>query len=336
MRLNCENYLGVPFNQPIFCSSATWSPNAVTFANSSTINSPPYGLFITTNNTVYVVDTFSGRIQVWLEGSTNVTSTITTVGGFSTFVFVNMEDDVYYHDWISGGSVGVWSTQTSSLKPLLYIGAGCFSLFIDTNNSLYCSSSDTHRVIRRSLNSTDNQLMIVAGTGCAGFLPNMLNAPHGIFVSIMIDLYVADFGNNRVQIFRTGDLSGITVAGREAPGTITLNGPIAVILDGKGYLFISDANSARIIGSGPDGFRTISGAYGWGTAANQLRWPQGIAFDSRGNLFVADNNNNRIQKFLLSTNSCSKWNLYTCESPCTLTYKVRPRQQAPCCQLTPS
>ena len=200
-----------------------------------------------------------GRIQVWLEGSIDVTSTITTVGGFSTFVFVSMEADVYYHDWSSGGSVGVWSTKTSSYKPLLYIGSWCFSLFIDTNNSLYCSSSGTHRVIRRSLNSTDNQLMIVAGTGCPGFLPNMLNAPHGIFVSITFDLYVADYGNNRVQVFRTGDLKGTTVAGREAPGTITLNGPIAVILDGKGYLFISDANNARVIGSGPGGYRTIGG-----------------------------------------------------------------------------
>ena len=306
MRLNCENYLGVPFNQPIFCSSATWNPNAVTFANSSTITSLPCSLFITTNNTVYVVDTFSRRIQVWLEGSTNVTSTIATAAVFSQSVFISMAGDIYYYDWSSGGGVGVWSTQTSSLKSLLHIGAGCFSLFIHTNNSLYCSSSDTHRVIRRSLNSTDNQLMIVAGTGCAGFLPNMLNAPHGIFVSITFDLYVADYGNNRVQAFRTGDLKGTTVAGRDAPSTITLNGPKAVILDGNGYLFISDANSARVIGSGPSGFRTIGAVCGWGSGDCQLAWPQGIAFDSHGNLFVADNNNDRIQKFLLSTNSCSK------------------------------
>ena len=297
------------FNQPVLCSSATWDQNAVTFADSSTIHNQPYGLFVTTNNTVFAVDTYYGRIQVWLEGSTNVTSTITTIGGFATLVFVSMEGDVYYHDWSSGGSVWVWSTQTSSLKSLLYVGAECFSVFIDTNNFLYCSSTNTHRVMRRSLNSTDNQLVTVAGTGCPGFLPKMLNEPRGIFVSITFDLYVADYGNNRVQVFRTGDLNGTTVAGKEAPGTIMLSGPAAVILDGNGYLFLSEANNGRVFGSGPGGFRTISVASGWGTAANQLRWPQGIAIDSHGNIFVADNNNDRIQKFFLSTNSCSKYSL---------------------------
>ena len=303
------------FNQPIFCSSATWNPNAITFADNSTIHTLPFALFITPNNTLYVVDTFSSRIHVWLEGSNSVISTLFTGGGFDTFVFVSMEGDVYYHDWHPDGSVGVWSTNTASGKPLLHVGPGCFSLFVDTNNSLYCSLKDSHQVIRRSLNSTDTQLLIVAGTGCPGFLPNMLNKPHGIFVSITLDLYVTDFENNRVQIFRTGDVNGISVAGREAPGTITLFGPAAVILDGNGYLFISDANNLRVVGSGPGGYRTIGGGYGWGTADYQLAWPQGIAFDSHGNLFVVDNNNNRIQKFALSTNSCGKWNLCICEIP---------------------
>ena len=277
------------------------------------INSPPFSLFITTNNTVYVIDTNNRTIRVWLEGGTNVASTILTGVVFCVSVFVSRAGDVYYHDWAWGGSVGVWSTNTTSHKPSLSIGAGCFGLFIDTNNSLYCSSIGSHKVVRRSLNSTDYQLVTVAGTGCPGFLSNMLNDPRGIFVGIRFELYVADYKNRRVQIFQPGDLNGTTVAGREAPGTIILYGPVAVTLDSNGYVFISDANHGIIIGSGPGGFRTIGAVCGWGSGDCQLAWPQGIAFDSHGNLFVADNNNNRIQKFFLSTNSCSKWNLCTCE-----------------------
>ena len=250
---------------------------------------------------------------MWLEGSTSVTSTILTGVIYCLSVFVSVAGDVYYNEWNWGGSVGIWSANTASQKPSLYIGALCAGLFIDTNNSLYCSLRDKHKVIRRSLNNTDYQLVTLAGTDYPGFLPSLLNEPYGIFVGVRFELYVADYKNRRVQIFQPGDLNGTTVAGREAPGTIILYGPVAVTLDGNGYLFISDANHGIIIGSGPSGFRTIGAVCGWGSGDCQLAWPQGITFDSHGNLFVADNNNNRIQKFFLSTNSCSKWYLCTCE-----------------------
>ncbi|CAF4380599.1 unnamed protein product, partial [Adineta steineri] len=73
-----------------------------------------------------------------------------------------------------------------------------------------------------------------------------------------------------------------------------------------GYLYISDCYDNRIIGSGPYGFRCLFGCTSVaGSSSNQLNYPRTFSFDSYGNLYVADQNNNRIQKFILASNSCS-------------------------------
>ena len=41
----------------------------------------------------------------------------------------------------------------------------------------------------------------------------MMSHPVGIFVTIDLDLYVADYSNNRVQLFRSGERNGTAVAG---------------------------------------------------------------------------------------------------------------------------
>ncbi|CAF4377167.1 unnamed protein product, partial [Adineta steineri] len=73
-----------------------------------------------------------------------------------------------------------------------------------------------------------------------------------------------------------------------------------------GYLFIADTNNNRIIGQGPYGFRCLFGCTTIsGSTSNQLYSPRTLRFDSYGNLFVADGYNNRVQKFILASNSCS-------------------------------
>ena len=44
---------------------------------------------------------------------------------------------------------------------------------------------------------------------------------------------------------------------------------------------------------------TLAGGNGYGSSADQLNSPNGIAFDDSGNLYIADSNNNRIQKWAL-------------------------------------
>jgi DNA-binding beta-propeller fold protein YncE len=175
---------------------------------------------------------------------------------------------------------------------------------------LYCSLGERHQVIAKSLNYTTNRFLIVAGTGSPDTASNTLDNPRGIFVDINFDLYVADCGNDRIQLFHSEKLSGITIAGNGSSNiTITLNCPTGIVLDGDQYLFIVDHNNHRIIRSGPNGFQCLLGCSGSsGSASSALNGPWSLSFDSYGNIFVTDQDNNRIQKFLLSTNSNGKFN----------------------------
>jgi DNA-binding beta-propeller fold protein YncE len=132
----------------------------------------------------------------------------------------------------------------------------------------------------------------------------MLYNPQGIFVDSNLNLYVADFSNNRIQFFLAGQLSGTTIAGNGV--SISLYGPSGITLDADGYLFTVDCSNSRVVGSGPNGFRCLVGCSGYGSASDQLWNPQGLSFDSYGNMFVTDGSNYRIQKFFLATNSCGK------------------------------
>ena len=298
--------VGLSFNQPKLCPNSIWNSSGITFADSSTIGASPQSIFVNSNNTVYAANFQNGHIQIWLKGSTSPTGTIITNSNRSHALFVTTAGDVYIDNY-ANYSIDVCLKNSTSCVFTLNMGIVCYSIFIDTNNSLYCSYRDSHKIIRRSINSSNNQITTVAGAGCPGYQSHLFYFPRGIFVTISFDLYVADTGNHRIQRFQAGQMNATTVTGREAPGTMQLSLPSEVVLDADGYLFITDSGHNRIIGSGPDGFRCVIGCTsGGGSGSNQLSYPQSMAFDSHGNIFVADTNNNRIQKFLLSSNICSK------------------------------
>ncbi|CAF1136684.1 unnamed protein product [Adineta steineri] len=181
----------------------------------------------------------------------------------------------------------------------------CYSLFVDINDTLYCSTFSQHRVLKRSLHdSAIASNCVAAGTGIQGSASNQLGGPGGIFVDVNFDLYVADCLNDRVQLFQLGESNGITVAGSTSLNpTITLSFPTAIILDADKYLFIVDYQNNRIVGSGLNGFRCLVGCYGMGLQSNQLNTPFSFSFDGSGNIFVIDQSNHRIQKFLLMNDS---------------------------------
>jgi hypothetical protein len=288
---------------------ATWNPNATTFANATTFGPFPHGIFLNTNNTLYVGSWTGNFVKVWLSGQSTPIRTFT--GGLYQpwSLFVSQSGDLYVDNAVLNGQVDKWAanaTNASSSVKVMNINASCFGLFIDTNNFLYCSIWSYNIVIKGNITTGLITPTLVAGNGTSGSAPNMLNNPTGIFVDTNFDLYVADATNNRIQCFQLGQQNGITVAGT-AVG-FPLNSPRGVVLDANGYMFIMDSGNFRIIASSSTGFRCVAACSGAsGSTADTLLNARYLAFDSYGNIFVTDDDNNRIQKFILSSNSCGKF-----------------------------
>ncbi|CAF1452506.1 unnamed protein product [Adineta steineri] len=296
------------FNQPKFCPTAIWNFNGITFADQSVVGQYPAAIFVNTNNTIYVANPESNAIVIWQEGSINPTKIIHGDFAGSSFLFVTSNGDIYIDDSYYNHQVQKWSAETNTFVTVMNVDSSCWGLFVDMNDTLYCSMLDHHQVVKRSLNDPliiSNR--VAAGTGIEGSASNQLGGPRGIFVDINFDLYVADWHNYRVQLFQSGESNGITVAGITSLNpTIILHQPTGVILDAEKYLFIVDQNNHRIVGSGLNGFRCLVGCYGEGSQSNQLNHPTSLNFDRYGNMFVTDYANHRIQKFQYVEESCDK------------------------------
>ncbi|CAF1094356.1 unnamed protein product [Adineta steineri] len=292
-------------NQPKFPLAPIWDSNGITIADGSIVGQFPYAIFVNTNNTIYVANKENNTIVVWNEESVNPTKIIH--GNFTrpSSLFVTSNGDIYIDDGEKNGRVQRWSADTYIFVTVMNVNLSCWGLFVDINDTLYCSMYNHHQVVKRSLNEfvmTSNR--VAAGTGIGGSSSNQLNTPVGIFVDMNLDLYVADYGNDRVQLFQSGESNGITVAGSTSRNpTITLNHPTGIILDADKYLFIADFSNHRIVGSGLNGFRCLVGCYGGGSQSNQLILPISFSFGCSGNMFVTDSGNSRIQKFFLMKDS---------------------------------
>ncbi|CAF4018380.1 unnamed protein product [Adineta steineri] len=304
--MKSEILLALSFNQPRFCPAAIWNSDGITFAEQSIVGSDPYAIFVSTNNTIYVANRENSTILIWHEESVDPTKIIS--GNFidPSSLFVTSNGDIYIDDGQKNGRVQRLMTETNTFVTVMNVSSRCDGLFVDINDTLYCSMYLEDQVVKRSLNDplmTSN--CVAAGTGFEGSDSDELDGPGGIFVDVNFDLYVADCGNDRIQLFQLGESNVITVAGSESlKPTTELYYPTAITLDAEKYLFIVDNNNHRIVGSSLNGFQCLVGCYGMGPQSNQLNSPLSFSFDRSGNMFITDTSNSRIQKFQYLEESC--------------------------------
>lgn len=192
-----------------------------------------------------------------------------------------------------------------------------YSIAIDKNGDLYISEKNGHR-IKKCLGGGLNSCTIVAGGNGSGDGANELSSPMDVAVDADLNIYVADYGNHRIQKFPAGSSSstnGTTVGGGNSAGfgLNQLNNPVGVALDASKNVYVNDGDNSRVIkfnagsSSSSDG-SIVAGGNGEGSGAHQFDngdhgWPQGLYVDSDLSIYICDEGNNRVQKWISGATS---------------------------------
>ncbi len=150
-----------------------------------------------------------------------------------------------------------------------------------------------------------------------------LNAPSGVWVDPIGNVYIADSGDNRIRVVTTAGLimtaagtgavcpSSTGACGDTGPASkAQLTFPTRIVGDDLGNLYVADTGNHRIRKLAPD--NTITTVFGTGVAGYngtvdpftflplpgtqaELNGPTGVAVNHVGGLFVADTGNGLIR-----------------------------------------
>jgi hypothetical protein len=194
-----------------------------------------------------------------------------------------------------------------------------YEVATDAAGNVYVADFYNHRV--RKIDAATGIVTTIAGTGASGFAGDggpatlaQLSEPLGLAVDGAGNLFISDYGNNRVRrvdgatgiITTVAGTGGYGYSGDGGPATdAQIHGPYGLGTDGSGNLFIADYSNFRVrrvdaatgvistvAGSGSASY---SGDGGPATAAGITR-PIGLALDAAGNVYVSDYYAYRVRK----------------------------------------
>jgi DNA-binding beta-propeller fold protein YncE len=192
---------------------------------------------------------------------------------------------------------------------ILDANASLSDVAVSFDGTIYFTEQGTHRVqmVR------DGQVTTVAGSGVPGYadraaLQAQFNLPTGLTISPNGgDVYVAEYGNNRIRMIRDGQVT--TVAGSGVPGyadgaalQAQFNHPAALTISPNGgAIYVADYGNNRIRMIRDGQVTTVAGSgvpgYADGAALQaQFNHPTGLTISPNGGaIYVVDCGNHRIR-----------------------------------------
>ena len=168
--------------------------------------------------------------------------------------------------------------------------AGATSIAVDTDEKVYVSDEDLHRI---SIFDTEGNFL--GKWGELGSAEGQLDSPSGIDFDSEGNLWVVDAGNNRVQKF-TKEGKFLSTWGQEGTAEGQLSHPWGIKIDRSGDVYVADWYNSRIQKFSPDGkFLMSFGAPGSGEGA--LRRPSGVGIDDEGDVYAVDWGENKVHAY---------------------------------------
>jgi DNA-binding beta-propeller fold protein YncE len=166
-----------------------------------------------------------------------------------------------FGDVVSGWNpidVYIWNDVVYILyDDLTYQYTQVKSFTTDNNDVDWCTSYDNHftsiayRSMTYLLKTLEDrfyscfQLCSSCGfAGGSGTADGLFNSPRGVYVGPTDHMFVADTGNNRIQVFE--DISFDGKFGTAGTGDGQFNAPSDVTVDANGYVYVADTGNNRI------------------------------------------------------------------------------------------
>ncbi|MGA2090247.1 MAG: NHL repeat-containing protein [Endomicrobiales bacterium] len=263
------------------------------------------------NDRIYVCDTNNNRV-LWWNNSVSLAEQKPPDG-------VLGQQDFY----LSSPNQGAMVAANTLSRPS--------GVSVDNFGNVWVADSGNNRVLKYGLPMNNGinaklvlgQIDFISDIGNSAAANTLFN-PIGVSVDPAGNVWVADYGNNRVLQYNRPTSNGENadmVLGQEnvissainqggPVGANTLNGPTAISFDDSGNVWVVDLGNNRVLQYNNPAGNGVSASLVLGqsdfvsnvwnrseqkiTTANMLSAPYGVSVDASGNVWVTDQSNHRI------------------------------------------
>ena len=267
-----------------------------------------FGLGIDSSDNIYIADGGNARVKKCDSGG----SCSTFASGFDwpADVAVDSASNVYVSDWFECtirkyNSSGVFQGIFAGTSDVPYLTDNShfnapYGVAVDSSGNIYLSTTRGYRVLK--LNASGTAQWAVGTAGVWGndniHFGDVWDGPDNVAVDSNGNVYVADTGNHRIQIYNSSG-SYVATLGSYGSSNYQFDRPEGVAVDGSGKIYVADTNNHRvqIYNSSRVYVATLGVTGSPGTDNSHFNYPVGVAVDTNGNIYVVDADNHRVQVF---------------------------------------